>query len=44
MENVGSAVPPPEVTFDEDVLISSDYYETVPVRAGHPLKDQTTVS
>ncbi|CAN0445975.1 unnamed protein product, partial [Ectocarpus sp. 12 AP-2014] len=39
-ENVGSAIPPPEVTFDEDGLISSDYFETVPARAGRPVKDQ----
>lgn len=43
-ENVGSAIPPPEVTFDEDGLISSDYFETVPARAGRPVKDQAKVS
>ncbi|CAB1107031.1 unnamed protein product [Ectocarpus sp. CCAP 1310/34] len=43
-ENTGSAIPPPEVAFDDDGLISSDYFETVPVRTGRPVKDQAKAS
>ncbi|CAB1101963.1 unnamed protein product [Ectocarpus sp. CCAP 1310/34] len=32
------------VAFDDDGLISSDYFETVPVRTGRPVKDQAKAS
>lgn len=38
-DNVGSVVQPQEVTFDEDGLISSDYFDTVPGKSGRPAKD-----
>ncbi|CAN0374944.1 unnamed protein product [Ectocarpus sp. 13 AM-2016] len=43
-ENTGSAIPPPEVAFDDDGLISSHYFETVPVRTGRPAEDQAKAS
>eukprot|EP00903_Cladosiphon_okamuranus_P005785 g5732.t1 len=43
-QNVGSVVQPSHVIFDDDGLISSDYFETVPVRSGRPAKDQAKAS
>eukprot|EP00903_Cladosiphon_okamuranus_P007965 g7688.t1 len=43
-QNVGSVVQPSHVIFVDDGLISSDYFETVPVRFGRPAKDQAQAS
>lgn len=43
-QNVGGVVQPDHVTFDDNGAISSDYFETVPARAGRPVKDQAKVS
>lgn len=43
-QNVGGVVQPNYVAFDDDDLISSDYYDTVPARAGRPAKNQAKLS
>jgi len=41
--DVGTTLPM-EITFDSNNVITSDYFETVPVRTGRPAKDQAAAS
>ena len=43
-DHVGYVVWPTDVTFDVEGLISNDYFDTVPARAGRRAKDQANVS
>ena len=43
-ENAGSVVQPSEVTFNDNGLLSSDFFDTEPGRTGRPSKDQAKIS